>query len=398
MRIALVWPADNRLVDITVRYERYVRGFEELGHQVVTVCQETAAAGYQFPIHTTPDRDALCDPELWRRLDLDAAVIINWLRMPELVAAIKSACPRVVAVSDSDGVVGIRAQPLTILRRMVALQTRWGMKARTAKYWVQLVLGGYRAAERPIIESADESDQIVVTSPGARANLAAVFASQGRPELCAKVMVVPYPVDDEFLLGDGATAGDRTDRVVAIGRWDDPQKDAALLAAAIDRVAVLRPETEFVLIGRNGNAEFGKLVKKFPRVRYLGVQPPSIIAQFLRGSRVLVLSSRWESGPIVASEAVCAGCSLVGPSWVPTIPWYCSDGRHGSLFTRRSASALAIALSAELAEWDSGRRNPLATAAHFRPWFTPINVCRRLLAGGSRKPSHLAVGTGRHVG
>jgi len=399
MRIGLVWPSTNRLVDITVRYERYVRGFEALGHQVVTVCPEPAAVGYRFPVHTIPDLDALRDLELWRGLGLDATVIIAWLGMPETVAAINSACPRVISVSDGDGVVGfLRVYPLTTLRRMVALQTRWGMKARAAKYWVQLGLGASRATEQTTIESADEADLVTVTSPGARANLAAVFAYHRRPDLTGKVVVIPYPVDDEFLLGDVPTAADRADRVVAIGRWDDPQKDAPLLAAGIEQAAALRPETEFVLIGRNGSETFARLRERVARVKYLGVQPPSVVAQVLRESRVLVLSSRWESGPIVASEALCAGCSLVGPSWVPTIPWYCGEGPYGSVFARRSASALADALAVELAEWDAGRRNPRATAAYFRPWFNPAAVCRDLLTGGGREPDNRAVGAGGHAG
>jgi len=391
MRIGLVWPLTNRLVDITVRYERYVRGFEALGHQVVTVCPEPAAVGYRFPVCTTPDLDTLRDLELWRGLGLDAAVIIAWLGMPVTVAAIKSACPHVVSVSDSDGIVGYRAYPLTILHRMVASQARWGMKARATNYWVKLVLGEYRADKQPLIESADEADLVTVTSPGARANLAAMFAYNRRLDLTGKVLVIPYPVDDEFLLGDVSSAADRADRVVAIGRWDDPQKDAPLLAAGIEQAAALRPETEFVLIGRNGGEIFARLCERVARVKYLGVQPPSVIAKFLRESRALVLSSRWESGPIVASEALCAGCSLVGPSWVPTIPWYCGDGRYGSLFARRSASALADALAAELAEWDAGHRNPQATAAYFRPWFTPAAVCRSLLTGRGREPDNHAV-------
>ena len=201
------------------------------------------------------------------------------------------------------------------------------------------------------------------------------------------MVVIPYPVDEQFLTGDVPTAADRADRIVAIGRWDDSQKDGPLLAAAIERVAAVRPKTEFVVIGRNGTEVFSRLCKQVARVRYLGVQPPSVIGQFLRASRTLALSSGWESGPIVASEALCAGCSLVGPAWVPTIPWYCGEGAYGTVFERRSASALAGALAAELAEWDIGGRDPRTISAYFRPWFTPASVCRSLLTGRCGEPN-----------
>src|SRR5262249_41640447 len=122
--------------------------------------------------------------------------------------------------------------------------------------------------------------------------------------------------------------------------------------------------------------------------------PASVIARLLGSSRTLILSSRWESGPIVASEALCMGCSLVGPSWVPTIPWYCGDGRHGRVFTRRSPSLVAGAVVAEMAAWAAGGRDPRATAAHFRPRFAPAAVCRRFMAGSQREADARAVVSG----
>ena len=323
MRIGLVWPLTNRLVDITVRYERYVRGFEALGHQVVTVCPEPAAVGYRFPVCTTPDLDTLRDLELWRGLGLDAAVIIAWLGMPVTVAAIKSACPHVVSVSDSDGIVGYRAYPLTILHRMVASQARWGMKARATNYWVKLVLGEYRADKQPLIETQDEADLVTVTSPGARANLAAMFAYNRRLDLTGKVLVIPYPVDDEFLLGDVSSSrpGRPSGCHRSLGR---PPERRPLLAAGIEQAAALRPETEFVLIGRNGGEIFARLCERVARVKYLGVQPPSVIAKFLRESRASFCrpvgraARLWRPKP--SARGVLPGWAVVGPD-DPLVLW-----------------------------------------------------------------------------
>jgi glycosyltransferase involved in cell wall biosynthesis len=381
MNIGLVWPATHRLVDITVRYERYVRGFEALGHRVVTVCPAGTEDGYPFPVHTVPDVEALRRPELWRELRLDAAVIIAWLRMPEIMAAMKSACPYVVSIGESDGVVGVRVWPLTILRRMVAFHTRLGMKVRALKHWVLLALGGYREAERPVIESAAAADLITLTSPAARANLAAVLAHHRRPQLADKLAVAPYPVDDLYRTGDVLPAEERENRVVAIGRWDDPQKDAALLADGIEFAAARMPDAEFVLVGRNGETPFYRLCRRFPRVRYLGVQSPGEIAGLLARSRALVLSSRWESGPIVAFEALSMGAAVIGPRWVPACEWFCGTGPFGSLYERRSASALGYAIVEELTAWRDGERDPRRIADLWRPRFDPVTVCRVLLSG-----------------
>jgi glycosyltransferase involved in cell wall biosynthesis len=383
MNIGLVWPANHRLVDITVRYERYVRGFEALGHRVVTVCAASTTDGYRHAVHTVPTVDALREPALWRHLGLDVAVVIAWLRMPELITAIKTACPRLVSVGESDGVVGLRVWPWTLLRRMVAFHTSLRMKLGAAKHWLLLATGGYRTHEAPIIQSAEAADLITLTSPGAAENLAAVFAYHRRPDLAAKIAVAPYPVDEEFLTGPVPTTEERADRVVAIGRWDDPQKDAPLLAAGIEWAAARSPTTEFVLIGGNGEAPFSRLRRRVPRVRYLGAQSPGEIAELLRTSRALVISSRWESGPIVAFEALAAGAAVIGPEWVPACRWVCDEQLSGTLFRRRSAWALGAAIVREMNAWRAGGRDPAKIAAVWRPRFDPVAVCRTMLTNPS---------------
>lgn len=379
MNIGLVWPANHRLTDITVRYERYARGFEGLGHSVVTVCPGETAAGYRHPVHTVPDVDALRYPELWRGLRLDVAVVIAWLRMPELLEALRAGSKRVVSIGESDGVVGVRQHPLTILRRMVAFHPRWRQKAGAAKHWVQLAAGGWRVAEREIVRSTDAADRVTMTSPRGRDNLAAVLSANARPDLSSKLAVVPYPVDEHYLAARPPQVNERADRVVAIGRWDDPQKDAGLLAAGFDLAAAHRPATEFVIVGRGGEGVFAGLVRRRPQVRYAGPLPGERLAELLRTSRALVLSSRWESGPIVAFEALASGATVVGPRWVPACEWFAAEG-SGRTFDRRSGAELGRAVLGELAAWEGGERDPQATADRWRPRFDPIEVCRQLLA------------------
>jgi glycosyltransferase involved in cell wall biosynthesis len=381
LTVGLVWPVAERLTNITVRYERYVRGFERLGHRVVTVCPAAAAEGYGPAVHAVADEAALRDPGLWRTLRLDVAVVVTWLKLPELVAAIKAACPHVVSIADSDGLVGVRARPLAMLRRMLSFHTDWRRKLGAVKFWAQLTLGGYQRSERPILDSAAAADRITLTSPAARANLADVFASHGRPELAEKLAVVPYPVDDDFLTGEVPAAADRPERVVAIGRWDDPQKDAALLCRVAARHLAAGGRTVFHLFGPNGARCFAPLAKAWPQVRYHGPQPPAVIAEHLRGSRALFLPSRWESGPIVLNEALASGCTVVGTDSVPAVVSACAEGGFGAVSRGRSAAGLADALRAELAAWDRGDRDPARIAAHWRPRFDPAAVCRLLLAG-----------------
>lgn len=371
-RVALVYTGPHRLTSLTVRYERYVRGFRRLGYDPITVCLPPAAEGYEPPVAIASHEAALRDPAFYHSLRCEIGVVVTWLGLPDVMRAMKAAIPWVVSVSDSDGQVGARAHPQATFTRGLHQHSAWGMQLRAAKYWAQQYLFGGGQLDADVLESAAVADRITMTSPLAVEHLRKYFHHHARPKLADKVTHTPYPVDDEFLTGNVLAAGERANRVIAIGRWDDPQKDAGLLAEGIAWAAARSPATEFVIAGRNGNV----VTQRCGRIRDMGVQPPEAVADLLRTSRVLVVPSRWESGPIVAFEAVSCGASVVGSARVPACRWL---ERDGGCFTRRSASSLGAALVNELRAWDAGRRDSAAIATTWRKWFDPAEVCGRML-------------------
>jgi glycosyltransferase involved in cell wall biosynthesis len=377
MRIALVWADDHPLTGISVRYERYLRGFRALGCEAFAVCSASAATGFAEPYVRLPDPAALRQPSFWRSLRLDAAVVITWLILPDIVKALKEACPWVVSVADSDGQVGVRVFPRATFVRSVWQHRRLLDRLRAIKFWAQRYLVRPALHDRPVLQSAERADLVAVGSARARAHLDLFFAHHGRPELARKLAVIPYPVDDCYLRGD--VPRQRQSRLVAVGRWDDPQKDAALLAGAVRRVLKARPDVSFTLVGRGGARAFGPLCASDARVRYLGTQPPEAVAGLLKESRSLLMSSRWEGAPVVLNEALSLGCTLVGPASVASLESFCHGGNLGAVSARRSAYGLAAAVLQELKAWDDGRRDPLAIAAAWRPRFEPQAVCRQLL-------------------
>jgi glycosyltransferase involved in cell wall biosynthesis len=260
---------------------------------------------------------------------------------------------------------------------MLAIQRRRSLKLRTLKYWVQHGLYLAPAVDRPALESADRADAVVVCSPPAREHLCRFFAHYLRRDLCRKVVAIPYPIDECYLREPVEPA--RADRMIAVARWDDPQKDAKLLGRAIAHYLDGGAGTDFLLVGPGGAAAFEPLLRRHPKVRYLGAQPPEVVARLMKGSRALVLSSVWESGPIVLNEALACGCSVVGTRCVPSVVSTCQAGPFGTLADRRSPRALAAAMRTEAESWQRGARNPTAIAGHWRPLFDPVTVGRRLL-------------------
>lgn len=376
MHVALIWNADQRLVEMSVRYERFIRGFRELGHHPFAVSSAAAAEGFTEPVVTVPNRDHFRDPLFWRSLPIDVAVLVSWLGMAEVLAALRPVARRIVALADSDGQVGWRVHRKALFRRFTGQHVRWLDRVRAAKYWVQCVFYAGAAQDRARLCSADCSDIVVVGSKAARANLEALFVSRGRPDLAHKLAVVPYPVDDCYLRP--AIRSERVGRMVAIGRWSDPQKDGHLLSRAIAHYLGQGGSGEFVLVGPGGEAHFSDLQRRFVGVRYLGVQPPEAIADLLSTSQSLLLTSRWESGPLVMSEALALGNSVVGPDWVPAMADLKAE--HGSVFHHRTPAAVARAIAAEKEAWACGRRDPRTIADYWRPRLRPSEVCRQLLA------------------
>src|SRR5262249_13050394 len=136
-----------------------------------------------------------------------------------------------------------------------------------------------------------------------------VLRAEGVDELAARLAAVPYPVSEQFC--SRPVSAERQRRVVAIGRWDAAQKHPRLMAAALERFLTRDRETEVVLIGQGGQRVFGGIARRHPQVRVAGVLPAEEVADCLAASRVLALSSRWESGPIVAFEALALGATVV---------------------------------------------------------------------------------------
>jgi glycosyltransferase involved in cell wall biosynthesis len=372
MKVALVWPTTAPLRSITVRYERYVKGFRLLGCEPITVCLPSAVEGYTEPVVLASNKGVLQNPDFYRSLQCDAGLVITWLGLPSVVQAMKAAIPWVVSVSDSDGLIGARVHSAATFRRCVFQHSNWQMRLRATKYWLQQYFINDNSL-KVVFDSAACADIITMTSPNAVKNLQRFFRYYQRMDLAAKVNLAPYPVDDDFLQGIVPAIANRVNRVVAIGRWDDPQKDADLLAESINLAAIHSPLTEFVIIGKNG----AKVAERCKRLKNYGEQPPDKILELMQTSRILLLTSRWESGPIVAFEAICSGATVVGPSWVPSCQWIAPNA--GSLFCRRAASSVKDALLQELQMWDYGERDPSVISARWRPLFDPVQVCQRLL-------------------
>ena len=379
LKIALVWNHQSRLLDCSFRFEQYLDGFRSLRHDPLVVCERNSAAGWSGPLEIVETAAELAEPGFWRRLGADVVVIVTWHRMAAVLAAIGAAGTRVIAIADTDGRLSPRVFPGAALERLMVYQDSLTGRLKCLKYWLGRYLAGTfgdSREDRQALASTRRSDALVFGHEQARRNFDRFLSRYRERPLGERVTVVPFAIGASFLNCRVPEA--RPDRLVAIGRWDDPQKDAGLLAAAIARLLDSNAHTEVVVLGRGGEGWFGPLARRYPRLRYAGVQPQDAVARSLAEARAIVFSSRWEGSPHAALEALALGATVVGPP-IPSVVSWTEDGRFGTVSRSRRPASLARAMSAELSAWEEGRRDPKGISRHWRSRLAPAVVCRRML-------------------
>lgn len=382
MKVAVVWNHASRLIDCSFRFEQYLRGFRTLGHDPVLVCHSGCDEGFPEPAQCYP-ATTFEDAELWREIGAEVAVIVTWHRMPAVLAALQRAGTRVVSISDSDGQVGVHAHPRRTFEQLWLTHSGWKEKARCTKYWLEKYLWRGRDENQMYLESTRYSDVLVLGSREGRRHFLRFLRQQGEERLDEKVTVAPFNIGAAFLSCPLPEAKD--DRIVAIGRWGDPQKHPGLLAAASEILLRERPQTELVIFGAGGDPWFSQLTEREPRLDYRGVADQVEVARTLAGCRSIVFSSRWEGSPHAANEALATGATLVGTP-IPSLVSWSGDGRFGRVAAQAKPRLLADAMIAEMDEWDNGRRDHLAIAAVWRERLAPQNVCRVLLEALDERP------------
>ncbi len=379
MKLALVWNHRSRLLDCSFRFEQYLAGFEALGHSPVVVCDRASAQGFDGPLHVVEDAAQLTDPAVWRSTGADVAVIVTWHRMSAVLQAMRTAGLKVIAITDTDGQIGLMAFPQINLQRMLVYQTSWLDRLKCLKYWgTQILLDSTRASpeDQEFVASTRTSDAVIFGHAAARVNFQQFLRQAGADSLGQRLHVVPFTIGDALLSCPVPAVKD--DRVVAIGRWSDPQKDAGLLAAALAKFLDRRATTEVMILGDGGDPWFTALAERHTRVQYLGIRQQADVARKLATARSIVFSSRWEGSPHAALEALASGATLVGPA-IPSLDSWSETGRFGTVAASRRPRDLAYALQHEMEAWDDHQRDAHEISNHWRQRLAPAAVCQEML-------------------
>src|SRR5207302_4850916 len=123
-------------------------------------------------------------PNLWRRLGCNVAIIIAWHGMVDILAAMRAAGTRTVALADSDGQVSMRVHPRATWLGMIAQQPRWDLKVRASKSWLQQYLFNSRDEDLKKVESTRHSDIVVLGTQQAADHFQQLLRYYQLPDLC----------------------------------------------------------------------------------------------------------------------------------------------------------------------------------------------------------------------
>ncbi|MFZ4779799.1 MAG: glycosyltransferase, partial [Terrimicrobiaceae bacterium] len=175
----------------------------------------------------------------------------------------------------------------------------------------------------------------------------------------------PFPVDEQ-VFDVIAPLSARKNRIISVARWSAHQKNLPLLLRTLDGFLNTNPTWDAVLPG-SLPAGHGRLMKRYcpqtsGRIQMTGPLPNREVSRQLAESKIYLTTSRHEGFSISVAEALCSGCSLVGPHHIPGTTWCCGSN-SGTVATLYTKNGFLDALSAEAREWAEGNRSPETIAA-----------------------------------
>jgi glycosyltransferase involved in cell wall biosynthesis len=361
----------------SIDHDGYASALRELGHEPTLVCLGNDAGEARFPV-VVASPDDYSTAEFWRSLDLEVAIVWNWLRGSRVVKAISDAGIKTILRGDTDGLASKRVFPFESLQRFVGsgvgLRSRLGL----AKYFALHSWPQARHEDEELLRTLNVADAIAVETPIARKGICQVLRHYGKSQMATKLRVVPHSVRDDFVSVAVKPAHERKRQVVAAGRWDSTQKNPELLVKTVERVLHQDRRASVVVCGAASDSTRSALNRLGDRVRYAGRVSVDAMINYLNESQLFLSTSRWETHPIGALEALCLGCTVVAPPIRGFIDLL-SDSKCGRLAKSMRPADLASAVIAEFIEWESGKKSVPAISEDAREQFCNRTVVNAIL-------------------
>ena len=240
----------------------------------------------------------------------------------------------------------------------------------------------------------DLFDVITVESTYALENTQAWLRRKGLAHLAERVQLLHHPIPDHFIFDPETDT--KANSIIAVAQdWSNPLKGGKLLANVIVQTLKMRGDYLAAIIGGASDEVRRRILKACPalatRVRAIGKIDADTTQAFYASAKILVTTSGSESGPLVAYEAACCGCSIVFPPELKHLNAFVT-ANSGRMAGWRSTRQMTQALLDECKAWDAGQRDPTAISEHWSKR-TDTTCCsdqlyRSLQCNSSRSNDH----------
>jgi glycosyltransferase involved in cell wall biosynthesis len=312
------------------------------------------------------DYSNLESSDWWRSLKLDGLVFYSWAapKYNPIAFAIRNAGIPFIVNMDTTGLVSPLANRQDWLREIhvAAWGTGIGIFHKSTNFLNAIMeLISARVAKRRI-PHYEAATAIGVVTPYAMQWLTKEAAALGRTDLKSKFNYVPHAQMPHFLY-DGRP---KKKLVISVGRWqpeDWPQKNPRVLLLAYREFLKRNHDWSGLIIG-SGAPELperlGMDVSMLSdRLTFRNQVNTDQLPDIYNDARIGFWTSRWEAQQGTAAQALCCGCTVVGPSSALNNCFRHYISREsGRIPIRDNVNSFVDALIVEAASWENGERDP----------------------------------------
>jgi hypothetical protein len=371
------------------------RGLKSIGLEGRPIMLGPARDG-DWPELIRATRGELEDPAWWHSHDIDGVVFYSWAGTgyQRIANAIVRAGISLVQVSDTHGIVS----PLSEWKAHCNAAWHHHWQENLAQKLVRTLLKlpyshtiGILHHDLPMARMITAGDFFLAATPEAARRYRKLVQTLLGSAAAKKVRMLPLPVNFHFRMDPSVI---KEDEVVAVGRWDHPQKRASLLMETIHLAASERESTRFRIFGAiphemiTWHAALPTGIRS--RVTLEGKVTNQQLAAAYQQARVMLVSAAYEGCHNASAEAVCCGCTVVAANspFMAALEWHASKN-SGTLSKNASSRSLTESLLAELDTWDRGDRHPEIFAPQWAEIFHPDRVALNILHLFGIQPPHL---------
>lgn len=364
------------------------KGFQENGIDCKAIMPGPAVEGDNTEDLIRTDYQNLEDPAWWRGLNGEGVVFYAWGagKYRAIARAIRESGMILVTHIDSAGIFSIFNGAFQYMENI--WQISIGKHGHSLKAFAVFASRMIYAVSVGLIRNdwmrakhLKQAHLIGAISPIAVERIKKVCRVYGGADLANRVHLIPHP-NASYMKYDPAISKERL--IVAIGRWDDEKIKGTDLLKATCMLSLEKDETVQIEIYGKVPASMHSWHESLDsalrsRLHLKGIVPNFELRHSLQRAQVELCTSLSEGYHTVSAEALCCGCSVVGPDvpQIPSLKWFTQYG-HGKI-AKRDPLTLSDAVLSELSAWDQGLRDPIQISSKWTDVLHAPNISKTIL-------------------